>query len=65
MPYDAIDSQRISVARPHRAIRWIGSLALVLASIVVGLLLLEIGCRALQGPQALRHWPNIVLKARI
>jgi len=37
----------------------------VLASIVAGLLLLEIGCRLPQGRQALPHWPNLVLEARL
>jgi hypothetical protein len=36
-----------------------------LCSIVGGLLLLEIGCRLLHGPQALLNWQNLVLMARI
>jgi hypothetical protein len=64
MPYDSIDSQRASVAKPI-AIRWLGALGLMLASIVAGLLLLEIGCRLLLGPPALRDWQNLVLKSRI
>jgi hypothetical protein len=65
MPYDAIDI-RPSVAKPRVAVRWLGSLGLVLASLVVGLMLLEIACRLmLGGPQALTHWQNLVLKARV
>jgi hypothetical protein len=47
-------------------IEWLPSLALVLASFVVGLMLLELACRLmLAGPQALTHWPNLVLKSRL
>ncbi|MBS0522984.1 MAG: hypothetical protein JSS04_05035 [Proteobacteria bacterium] len=64
--YDAIDTRRASVAKPRVAIRWLGSLGLVLASSLVGLMLLEIGCRlALGGPQALTQWQNLVLKSRV
>ena len=41
------------------------SLGLVLGSIVAGFLLLEIGLRVLQGPQALLHWRNLVVASRI
>jgi len=65
MPYDAIDT-RGAGTRPRIAIRWLGSLALVLASTVVGLILLEIACRLmLVGPHALTHWPNLVLQSRL
>jgi len=65
MPYDAIDT-RGAGTRPRIAIRWLGSLALVLASTVVGLILLEIACRLmLIGPHALTHWPNLVLQSRL
>jgi hypothetical protein len=64
MPYDSIEPQRPSVANSG-AIRRIGSLALVLVSVMVGLMLLELGCRALRGPEALLHWPNLVLQARV
>ena len=63
MPYDSIDIRQRFVARP--AIRWLGSLALVLASVLAGLLLLEVGLRVVQGPEALLHWPNLVLKSRL
>jgi hypothetical protein len=46
-------------------IRWFGSLGLVCCSIIAGLLLLEIGCRLLRGPQALLSWQNLVLASRI
>lgn len=42
-----------------------GRIALVIASILAGLLLLEIGCRVARGPQALLHWNNIVLDQRM
>jgi hypothetical protein len=45
--------------------RWLGSSGLALPSIMVGLLSLEIGCRLMLGPPALRHWQNFVLKARL
>jgi lysophospholipase L1-like esterase len=41
-----------------------GRIALVLASVLCGLFVLEIGCRVARGPQALLHWPNIVLEQR-
>ncbi|HLG46574.1 MAG TPA: GDSL-type esterase/lipase family protein [Reyranella sp.] len=66
MPYDTIDSQRASVATPRIAPRWLGSLGLVLASCLAGLVLLEIACRLmLGGPHALTHWPNLVLQSRL
>jgi hypothetical protein len=45
--------------------RRLTSLAVVLCSVVVGLLLLEIGCRLLRGPQALLEWRNLVVASRI
>jgi len=36
----------------------------MLCSLVVGLLLLEIGCRALRGPEALLHWQNLLVVSR-
>ncbi len=42
----------------------LGRLALVLGSLLVGLLLLELGCRLVRGPAALLGWSNIVLKER-
>jgi hypothetical protein len=41
-----------------------GRIALVLASVLFSLLVLELGCRALRGPEALLHWKNIVLEQR-
>ena len=41
-----------------------GRIALVVASLLCGLLVLELGCRAARGPQALLHWQNIVLGQR-
>lgn len=41
-----------------------GRIALVLVSVLCGLFALEIGCRVARGPQALLHWPNIVLEQR-
>ena len=66
MPYDAIDTQQPSVAKPRVLIRWLGSLGLILSSTVVGLMLLELACRfMLGGPHALAHWRNLVLLSRI
>ena len=42
----------------------VGRIALVVASVLCGLLVLELGCRAARGPQALLHWRNIVLEQR-
>ena len=41
-----------------------GRISLVAASILFGLLMLEIGCRIVRGPEALLHWKNIVLEQR-
>jgi hypothetical protein len=63
MPYDAIDTR---VGGTRATPRWLGSLALVLASFVAGLLLLEIACRLIVGgPPALVHWQNLVLASRL
>jgi hypothetical protein len=65
MPYDASDSERAAVARPRSRIRWLASLGLVSCSILAGLLVLELGCRLLRGPEALVNWQNLVLVARV
>jgi len=41
-----------------------GRIALVLASVLCGLFMLEIGCRLVRGPEALLHWKNNVLEQR-
>jgi lysophospholipase L1-like esterase len=41
-----------------------GRIALVVASVLCGLFMLEIGCRVAHGPQTLLHWKNIVLEQR-
>jgi hypothetical protein len=41
-----------------------GRLALVVGSILFSLVVLELGVRALDGWDGLRHWPNLVLKLR-
>ena len=43
----------------------LGRLALVLGSLLFGLILLELGCRLVAGPHALLHWPNLVLQQRV
>jgi lysophospholipase L1-like esterase len=43
----------------------IRNILLSAASVLVGLLLLEIGCRALLGVDGLVHWKNIVLEQRL
>lgn len=40
-------------------------LALIAGSVLVTLLLLELGCRLARGPQALLDWQNLVLKERL
>jgi hypothetical protein len=42
----------------------IGRILLVVASVLFSLVVLEIGCRALRGPDELVHWRNIVLEQR-
>jgi hypothetical protein len=42
----------------------LGRAALVVGSLLVGLLLLELGCRLWRGPSALLDWSNIVLRER-
>jgi len=44
---------------------WLAGAGLVLASIIVVLLVLELGCRLVRGPSWLVHWPNLVLQERI
>ncbi|MBS0524106.1 MAG: SGNH/GDSL hydrolase family protein [Proteobacteria bacterium] len=39
-------------------------LALVVGSVLFGLMMLELGLRALDGWRSLAHWPNLVLQAR-
>lgn len=41
-----------------------GRLALLVGSILVGLIVLELGVRAADGWNGLTHWPNLVLKLR-
>jgi len=65
MSSETIELQRTSGARSGVAIRWIGSLGLVLGSVVAGFLLLETGLRLLQGPWALVDWRNLVVASRI
>ena len=42
----------------------LGRAALVVGSLVVGLLVLELGCRLWRGPAALLDWSNIILRER-
>src|SRR5260221_6375068 len=42
-----------------------GRIALVIGSLLFGLIVLELGCRLLRGPGWLVHWPNLVVEARI
>jgi hypothetical protein len=42
-----------------------GRIALVIGSVLFSLLVLELGCRLLRGPEWLVHWPNLVLQYRI
>lgn len=46
-----------------RARELAGRAALVLASAIVGLVLLELGCRLAKGPRWLAHWPNPAVEA--
>ena len=41
-----------------------GRIALVVGSVLFGLIVLELGCRIARGPQWLLQWPNIVLEGR-
>jgi hypothetical protein len=43
----------------------IGRLLLLVGSVLVTLILLELGLRLARGPEALLHWPNLVLQVRI
>ncbi len=38
---------------------------MIVGSLLVGLILLELGIRLTDGPEALTHWPNLVLEARV
>ena len=42
-----------------------GRIALIAGSLLVGLILLELGVRLSQGPEGLTHWPNLVLEERV
>ena len=42
----------------------IGRLSLLLGSILLTLVILELGCRLVRGPEGLLAWPNLVLKER-
>ena len=44
---------------------WLARAGLVIVSIVVTLMVLELGCRLLRGPDWLVDWRNLVLKERI
>jgi hypothetical protein len=48
----------------NRRNEWLARAGLVIASLVVALLLLELGCRLLRGPDWLFNWRNLVLKER-
>lgn len=61
IPHDPTHSGRAASARLHL----LGSLGLICTSLVVGLLALEVGCRLLNGRQALLDWHNLVLASRI
>jgi hypothetical protein len=66
MPNDVIDTRQSLAAKPQGTRRTLGSIGLVLASVIVGLLLLELGCRGMRGgPGALLHWENLVLISRL
>jgi hypothetical protein len=41
-----------------------GRIALVLGSLLFGLIVLELGCRIARGPEWLGQWPNIILQDR-
>jgi hypothetical protein len=41
-----------------------GRIALVLGSVLFGLIVLELGCRIARGPEWLVQWPNIILQDR-
>jgi hypothetical protein len=44
---------------------WLARAGLVIVSIVVALIVLELGCRLLRGPDWLVDWRNLVLKERL
>jgi lysophospholipase L1-like esterase len=44
---------------------WLARAGLVMVSLVVALMMLELGCRLLRGPDWLFNWRNLVLKERI
>ena len=44
---------------------WLARAGLVIVSLVVALIVLELGCRLLRGPDRLTNWRNLVLKERI
>jgi len=48
----------------RRRREWLGRAGLVVGSIVVVLVVLELGCRLVRGPGWLVNWPNLVLQER-
>ena len=48
-----------------RSREWLASAGLTIASILVALIVLELGCRLARGPSWLVRWPNLVLDERI
>ena len=44
---------------------WLARAGLVMVSLIVTLMMLELGCRLLRGPEWLTNWRNLVLKERI
>jgi len=44
---------------------WLARVSLVIISIVAALIVLELGCRLLRGPDWLVNWRNLVLKERL
>jgi hypothetical protein len=51
--------------KKRRATDIAGRSALIAGSLLVGLVLLELGIRIAHGPQGLVQWPNLVLEARL
>src|ERR1041385_7399288 len=54
-----------AAAMTSRRDEWLARAGLVMVSLVVALMMLELGCRLLRGPDWLFNWRNLVLKERI
>ncbi|MFI5001749.1 MAG: hypothetical protein ACHQK9_17855, partial [Reyranellales bacterium] len=64
-PSPALASRSASLPKPSPAAEWTARLALIVGSVLLTLVVLELGCRLAHGHYWLLHWPNPVLQERV